>query len=369
MKRIPLLIPDLPSRGELAPYLERIDAARWYTNFGPLVRELEAALALGFSSLSGSPYIVSVANATLGLELALMALRLPPGSRVLVPALTFAASAAAILRSGLDPVLCDVEPDSWVLTPGIARAAASQTELAAVMPVATHGLAAPVDEWDRFSEQSGIRVVIDAAGAYGNQVQAGRCSAVFSLHATKSLGAGEGGFVVSTDSALIQEIKERSNFGIDLSNGDVTRLGTNAKLSEYHAAVALAALQGWPARRERRVAVHERYARALAHYCPSVTPQRRPPGGVYTILPVLLPGHAPASEVQPKLAALGIETRRWYCPTLEHHPAFREATVQGELRVARLLSERLLALPFHSFLSSGDIDQVCGALAAGLKRR
>ena len=367
MKRIALLVPDLPTHGQLAPYLERIDAARWYTNFGPLVRELEEAIAARFEAAGGKPAVVSVANATLGLELGLLALGLPPGARVLVPALTFVASAAAIVRAGLEPVLCDVAEGSWVLTPEIARAAAKAAGAAAVMPVATYGLAAPVEDWDRFGAETGVRVLIDAAGAYGNQMRAGRSGAVFSLHATKGLGAGEGGFVVSTDAALIHDIKERTNFGIDLANGDVTRIGTNAKLSEYHAAVALASLERWTESRERRVALHARYLEALGRHCPAVTLQRRPAQGVYTILPVLLPPHAQAVRVQERLARLGIETRRWYCPTLEHHTAFRGIRVAGELRVARALTERLLALPFHPFLAADEIERVCASLAGALE--
>ncbi|MGH8631667.1 MAG: DegT/DnrJ/EryC1/StrS family aminotransferase, partial [Burkholderiales bacterium] len=207
-------------------------------------------------------------------------------------------------------------------------------------------------------------VVIDAAGAFDNQTDAGRSCAVFSLHATKSLAAGEGGFVVTTDSGLLAEVRRLSNFGIELPGGMVPSVGTNAKLSEYHAAVALASLDGWSARRERRVAVHRQYLDALARYCPTVVLQQRPPEGVYSTMPVLLPERASAQTALERLASQGIETRRWYCPTLEKHPAFRDLPIAGELRVSRTLSDRLLALPFHAFLGPEDVDAVCAALAA-----
>lgn len=366
MKQIALLIPDLPTQAQLAPYLERIDAARWYTNFGPLVRALQARLAAEFSAARGMPTVVSVANATLGLELALLALRLPPRSRVLLPALTFVASAASIVRAGHQPVFCDVASDTWILTPDIAREVAEKERIAAVMPVATYGCEVAVQEWDRFTQELGIPVVIDAAGAYGNQTRAGHNQAVFSLHATKSLGAGEGGFIVATDPALPEEVQRLSNFGIDLSSGAISSVGTNAKLSEYHAAVALASLDGWAQRQAYRQRLHAGYIDVLTRLCPGVRLQRRRPDGVYSILPVLLPQGMGAVDVQARLKQRGVETRRWYCPTLDQHVAFREMPIAGKLRVSGTLNERLLALPFHAFLSEQDVTTVCAALAAVL---
>lgn len=351
---------------ELAPYLRRIDDARWYTNFGPLARALEARLASGFTAARGAPAVASVANATLGLELALLALRLPPRSRVLLPALTFVASAASIVRAGHQPVFCDVASDSWILTPGIAREVAVKERIAAVMPVATYGCEVAVEDWDRFTQELGIPVVIDAAGAYGNQTRAGRNQAVFSLHATKSLGAGEGGFIVATDPSLLDEVRRLSNFGIDLSSGAIPSIGTNAKLSEYHAAVALASLDGWAERSARRQRLHALYIEGLTRRCPQVRLQRRRADGTYSILPALLPAGARGLDVQARLVERGVETRRWYCPTLDQHAAFREMPIAGKLRMCGALNERLLALPFHAFLSAEDVDTVCAALAAVL---
>jgi len=211
-----------------------------------------------------------------------------------------------------------------------------------------------------------VDVVIDAAGAFGNQRAAGAGSQVFSLHATKSLGAGEGGFIASTDALLLERVRQLSNFGIDASSGLVAVAGANAKLSEYHAAVALASLEGWSAQRERRVALHRRYLEALARHCPALALQERPADGVYSILPVLLPAGCDAQRTAQTLAGAGIETRRWYCPTLERHPAFRALPAAGALEVCARMNERLLALPFHTRLSDEDVETVCIALARAI---
>jgi len=105
-ERIPLMMPSLPTARELLPYLERIDAARWYSNFGPLVSEFEARIAASFAS-AGPCRVVSLSSCTAGIELALRALALPAGAPILVPALTFIATASAVRCAGLSPVSAD----------------------------------------------------------------------------------------------------------------------------------------------------------------------------------------------------------------------------------------------------------------------
>jgi len=359
-EKIQLLIPDMPDADALRPWLLRIDAARWYTNFGPLVQTLESQLASRFAA---GTQVVTVNSATMGLELALIALDLPPGARVLLPGLTFAASAAAVLRAGCVPVFADVDPDSWLLTPAIAERVAGEMRLGAVMPVSTYGAPQSSADWDAFVARTTLPVVMDAAAAFDTQQMGSRFTAVFSMHATKVIGAGEGGFVAAADVAFLERTRMLSNFGIDVSTGSVETAGANGKLSEYHAAVALAALDDWPRRREARVRLHQAYLQALQRACPDVRPQRRPADRAYSIFPVLLPEDHSAPNVQRRLAAEGIESRRWYCPTLDRHPAFSAMTRAGTLEQCQVLTARLLALPFHPFLGAADVERVGNTLA------
>jgi len=358
---ISLLVPDMPSAQDLAPWLARIDAARWYTNFGPLVQELETRLARHYGA---DRHCVSVASGTMGIELALSALELGDGAPVLVPGLTFVATAAAVRRAGYRVVFADVEPGSWLLTPEIAQRAARDTGARAVVPVATYGCPQDADAWDAFVRSTGIAVVMDAAAAFDRQAVGRHFAAVFSLHATKILGAGEGGFVVSADAELLERLRRLSNFGIDTATGWVELHGCNGKLSEYHAAVALAALERWPQRRAARVDLHRRMLDARARRCPALEVQRRPEDGAYSIFPVLLPSGSGARPVQEGLGAQGIESRRWYCPTLERHPAFQDVQRSGEMANCALATDRLLALPFHPFLTDVEIERIFDRLAA-----
>ena len=358
----------MPRWDEVLPYLKRIDAARWYTNFGPLATELEARIAALLPDTQGRvPATASFANATLALELAMLAHELPERSRVLMPALTFVATPASVIAAGHVPVICDVDEASWLLTPEITEPLLRETGAIAVLPVSTYGCPQDVAAWDALSVRTGATVVIDAAAAFSNQTRSGKSTLVFSLHATKALGAGEGAAAMTTDRDLVDAMRRLSNFGIQLPQGLVHRSGTNAKLSEYHAAVALASLDGWAERRSRRQRAYQWYLRALAQHCPAVSVQQRPADGVYSIMPVLLPENVHATKIAGSLEEQGIDTRRWYCPTLERHPAFRDLPVAGTLRAANRLNDRLLALPFHTQLLESDVDFVCETLAAVLR--
>lgn len=359
MTEIKLLVPDMPRASALAPYLARIDVARWYTNFGPLVRELEARLCEQFAP---EDHVVTVSSGTAGLELALLALGLPPGARVLLPDFTFVATATAIMRSGFRPVVADVDARNWLLTPAIARGAIAARPVDAVMPVATFGCPQDADAWSRFSAETGVPVVIDAAGAFGNQRTGPRVHVVFSLHATKALGAGEGGFVASRDAALVERVRRLSNFGIDGATGIVDTPGTNAKLSEYHAAVALTALDTWPARADARRTLWRAFLEAMRERCPMLSAQDRPEDGSYTIAPVLLPPRPGPDAVIDALTRARVQTRRWYCPPLSRHPAFAAVERAGTSAGVEAVSGRVLGLPFHLELAQADIDRVFGVL-------
>jgi dTDP-4-amino-4,6-dideoxygalactose transaminase len=362
-RTIPLMRAQLPDTDALLPYLRRIDAARWYTNFGPLVNELEQQLARRLDA-DGDLAVVSLSSGTAALELALSAMQLPAGARVLLPALTFVATATAVIRAGHTPLIGDVDCGNWLLTPEIARRMAAAQRIDAVMPVATFGLAQDTAAWDRFIEDTGIPVLIDAAGAFGNQRVARRCHVAFSLHATKALAAGEGGFVATRDRAVAQRIRTLSNFGIDLDHdSQVFAPGGNGKLSEYHAAIALASLEQWPETERSRRALRARYLRQLLRSCQGIGLQEQAVGGVYPILVVALPPGVRAREIQRELAVCGIQTRQWYCPTIDRHPAFAGYCAEP-LTTAHLLSERLLGLPFYLDITTAQIRRVCESLAA-----
>ena len=370
---VPLLVPDMPAPQELLPWLERMHAARHYSNFGPLVRELESAFAQRFAV--HEEQLTTVTNATLGMELVLQALDLAPGSRVLVPAFTFVATATAVVRAGHVPVLADVDADTWLLTPAIARAACAATRIHAVLPVATFGMPHHMPAWQQFEQETGLPVVIDAAAAYGSQwLQGAEGTLVFSLHTTKSLPAGEGGLVVSTRPGLAAKVRQLSNFGINLDPvagvpmGALASLGTNAKMSEYHAAIGLASLQKWELQALARRALQAdlAYETAQASRYPLAWqvqglggPLRAP-----TLLCTRLPNESARAALEQTCQQARIMTRRWYQPLLSQMGVLAQHCVSLEAPNAQALARTLLGLPFFLGITPQQRQRVMAVLAS-----
>jgi dTDP-4-amino-4,6-dideoxygalactose transaminase len=352
--------PRLPPAEAVLPYLRSIDASRTYSNFGPLNRRFEARLAEHFGV--APECVVTCCNATAGLSLALQR---AAGRYCLMPAWTFAASAHAAMAAGLTPWLVDVDPDSGALTPEIARSALDQIDpddVAAVMPVAPFGL--PIDPlaWDAFEAASGVPVVIDAAAGFDG-LRVGRSAAVVSLHATKVLGIGEGGFVISRDAGTIGEARCRSNFGFNQAR-DARLSGGNAKLSEMGAAYGLAALDQWGAQRRSFAAVLGRYRAALAH----VPDLKLAPGlgesWVASTFNIEAP-EAAALEIERRLNDAGVATRRWWGAGLHRHRIFRDLP-RGDLTATDHLAARTLGLPCWPGLPAASLDAVASVVRAVL---
>lgn len=374
--RIPLLVPDLPSADELRPWLERIDKNRWYTNFGPLVLEFESALTRYLSNRpsgasQGDVCLTTVSSGTAAIELAILALALPESSRVLLPAFTFPATCTAIQRAGLSPVFSDVDEKCWMLTPAIARSVLRHSRYDLVLPVATFGCPQPANEWDEFSQETGIPVLIDAAAGFGNQDVGERAVAAFSFHATKAFGIGEGGMVVARTPEFIDKVRRLSNFGIG-ADGIISQSGGNAKMSEYHAAVGLAQLTRWAQLRERNRMIWQVYQRCLKPMGERIGFQQGPEEWVHSQMPITM-RVANVPRLVAWLGEAGMETRRWYYPPLPRHPAFSDIPCIGpdgkkDLLVTARLADGLLGLPFHTSLNEVKIEHVCDQVRHGVMK-
>lgn len=364
---IPLLVPSLPDRKALSPYLDAIDANRYYSNFGPLVKSLEQKLAERFQTHTQHPmHVVTVSSATMGLELALMALELPKGSKVILPALNFVAALTATIRVGLVPVIADIDPDAWVMTPDIAEQAAKQSGAKAVLLLATFGQPLDSREWADFQTRTGLKVIIDAAGAFGSQwLDTADIPIIVSMHATKSLAAGEGGFVVSGNAEMVARIAQLSNFGINLDRnsglpvGMLSHAGANAKLSEYHAAVALASLDAWESQATKRQTLFKRYKEALERTCGDQLLWQK---GISLASPVIFNIRFRQAAQRNKLEQLAAEqeiaTRRWYQPLLHDHSPAIGPLQKLPCPNAEEVAACLIGLPFFVILSDEEMQRV-----------
>ncbi|MEO7167156.1 MAG: DegT/DnrJ/EryC1/StrS family aminotransferase [Chthoniobacterales bacterium] len=360
---LPVAKPRLPRAEKILPYLQQIDRAQWYSNGGPLVLEFEERLASHCGPADAS-HVATVANATLGLTLALLALDLPGGALCMVPSWTFAATGHAILRAGLVPWMVDVNPATWVLEAEAARDLLQDAPgpVAAVIPVSAFGAPLDLEPWRNFRAETGIAVIADAAAAF-DTVRATEIPAVVSLHATKSCGIGEGGFVVSTDRAFVEEIQKRANFGF-WNSRESTAHSFNGKLSEYGAAVGLASLDEWGETRADFLRVALAYRQCLAEQ-PSI---RLQPGfGEHWVSStVLLESWASDADSMTRLLSEnGIGSRRWWGGGLHQHRSF-QAYPRHRVAETEALARRVVGLPFWRDLPNDAIEKVCTLLLRDL---
>ena len=353
---MPVARPSLPALERLEPYLRRIDANRWYANLGPLVLELEGRLAGRFVRPT---QVVTTANGTQAITVALRAAGATSGLCAM-PAWTFVATPHAAIQAGLTPWFLDVDPETWMLDPARVKAALTRTPgpVAAVVPVSAFGRPVDLSAWAAFRDETGVPVVVDGAAAL-DTLDSAPVPVTVSLHATKALGVGEGGFVASEDPAFARRVREETNFGFRAPRLSQT-VGTNAKLSEYAAAVGLAGLDAWVDTRRRLLSASQRLRIALLQ----ASLQFQPGWGatwVSTTCLVRTPG-SDAKTITAALADAGIESRAWWGEGCHRHPAFARMSAEP-LPVTDALAASTVGLPFASDLSMEDAGRIAAALA------
>ena len=360
--RINVSRPAMPMTADIEPYLKRIDETGWYSNFGPLVTALEDRLSERFI---GPAHVVTATSATTALTLALQAMGCKPGTYVALPSWTFVATAHAVMAAGLLPWFLAVDGETSPLSPSRVRASLKRApgKVSALLPVCPHGLMVDIPAWTALRSETGLPVLIDAAAAFDALADA-TLPAVVSLHATKALGIGEGGFFVTQDEALARRFKELTSFGFRDSR-TAHLAATNAKVSEYSAAVGHAALDLWPSTRLRYLMMGQRLRMSLIH-----TPLVRfQPGWaaewMSSVCVVTLP-HGTAAHVEAHLAGEDIQTRRWWSDGCHTHPAFA-ACKQGDLSATERLARSTLGLPFSLDLDTGQINRIASALTRAVE--
>lgn len=356
MDVIPVHCPLLPSYERIAPYLKRIDSARWYSNFGPLVREFEARLAEHFNVLPEQ--LTTAANGTLMLTVLLKALGVAPGSLCVMPSWTFVATPASALDAGLIPYFVDVDLKTQALDPNKIKEQLNSIpgKVGAVIVVAPFG--APVDTagWDAFSDETGIPVVIDAAAAFDtvsqlSEMRVRKSPVMISLHATKVFGIGEAALAISQDEKLIWRTKSLTGFGFNHQREALIQ-GSNAKLPEYTAAVGLAALDMWSETRQRWESVRDAYVEVLDSLGMRAWFQ---PDWVTSTCNIILPNRADELAVHLKQAS--IDTRKWWLNGCHRHKAYCHLP-KSDMPNTEWLSRSVLGLPFAVDLDLENIHRI-----------
>ena len=338
--------PQLPTAEQVRPWLEAMDASHTFSNFGPLVRELENRHA---QRLHVDPeQVVSIANATLGL---MGAVALSDASTWVVPAFTFPASAHAVLAAKKNLEFRDIDPDTWLLEPK------SVAVNSGVMPVMPFGASIDLTLWSTYEH-----VVIDAAASLGadkidlSDLPRGWV-VVFSLHATKVLPAGEGGLAVFGDISSARNFRAWTNFGF--AGTRLSRMPSiNAKMSEITAAYGLASLATWDTEMRDWQIAHEQAQSINTEFG-----LRSPVGltnGVHPYWIVQTESRVKRDHLEEQLHSAHIETRRWWPVPLPEMPAFHPW--QTETPHARHAANTSVGLPMYRGLQTADFNSIRRAL-------
>jgi dTDP-4-amino-4,6-dideoxygalactose transaminase len=335
------------------------------TNDGPYLREFERDIA----RYLGTDDSAAVSSGTAALLLAIWALDLR-GSKAILPSFTFAATLNAVVHAGLTPVFCDIEPDTWTMSPAhLERALSADASIRLVIPVSVFGVQPDLGAIRRVIGDRPIGLLLDNAHGFGTEERGARCPAepllqTFSFHATKVLPAIEGGSVVASDPRLLAEIRRLRNHGI-ASDPHASSPGFNAKMSELHAAVGLRSLRGLDATLARRREYGERLRRTLTAECAATFTAQVIPAAMrsnFQNLGVLCHrgGRPDVPAIQARLDSAGIETRRYFWPPLHQLPAYQGR--RCSLPVTDAVGEAILCLPLHSRMDSTALDRIEAAL-------
>jgi dTDP-4-amino-4,6-dideoxygalactose transaminase len=354
---VPIARPCMPTTQAILPYLQKIDGSGWYTNFGPLILELEQRLAHRFN---GSAYVATASNGTQALTLGLQTLKAAAGGVCIMPAWTFVASAHAVRQAGLIPWFVDVDPVTWCLDPNHVREILSLApgKVEAVMVVAAFGHPVDLSPWVQFRDETGIPIILDAAASFDSVCDA-RVPTMVSLHATKVLGSGEGAFIVSDDFDFVTRFRAATNFGF---HGDriARHHATNAKLSEYNGAVSLAALDMWPEIRARYVRTAKALKQAVADY-PQI--QFQDGWGDQWVSSTCIIS-LPPTDFRPLVDGLAdqtIATRSWWALGCHQEPAFQDCPAEP-LTITDRLAVSTLGLPYFATMDDEQIGRLNRAI-------
>jgi len=353
--------PSLPPIEEYEQYVREIFGSRFLTNNGALHRRLESALA----EKLGAPYFRLFTNGHLALECAIQAFGLEIGEIITTP-FTFISTTHAIVRSGFQPVFCDVEPDCYTLDPARIESLITP-KTRAILPVHVYGNPCDVGAIGRVAQKHGLRVLYDAAHAFGVTV-GGRGiatfgdAAMFSFHATKSFNTIEGGGVASADAAYAETLNGLKNFGYH-PDEEITEVGGNAKMNEFQAAMGLCNLKHFESEIAKRSKVVARYRGNLAGIDGlSLRPVPKDVVSNYAYFPVAFDPEAFGStrdDVAAILNGYGIYPRKYFYPLSSEAACYRVQFDPLDTPVALAASRSVLTLPLFADLALSDVDDIC----------
>ncbi|PZP27310.1 MAG: perosamine synthetase [Roseateles depolymerans] len=356
--RIPVYQPDLG--GNVKAYVNECLDTSWISSRGRFVGEFEAR----FASRIGVEHAASVCNGTVALHLALLALGIGPGDEVILPTLTYIASANAVSYTGATPVFVDSLRDTWQIDPDdVRRHITPRTR--AIMPVHLYGQACDMDALMAIAEEHRLFVIEDCAEAFGTLYKGRHVGtfgdiSTFSFFGNKTITTGEGGMVVSNDKTLIERSRHLKGQGLAAHREywhDV--VGYNYRMTNIEAAIGLAQLERADEFIAKKRALAERYRSGLRGLPIEVHAEAPDTVHSYWMVSILVERAEQRDALREHLKAQGIETRPLFYPV---HTMPMYSRNYRKHSVAEDLAWRGINLPSWPGLSTEQQDQIIKAI-------
>lgn len=351
---------SMPSMEEYIEEIRSIWDSHWLTNMGEKHKALQAEL----QKYMGVPNVELLTNGHMALELSLQAMNLQ--GEVITTPFTFASTTHAIVRNGLEPVFCDIDPETYTMdVTQIERLITDRT--CAILPVHVYGNVCNIEEIERIAHKYGLKVLYDAAHTFGETYKGQGIgnfgdASCFSFHATKVFNTIEGGAVCYRDPDMGRRLYELKNFGIH-GPEEVDAVGANAKMNEFCAAMGLCNLRHVDEEIAKRRAVVERYREHLEGVDGlRLNVQQPEVRSNYAYFPVVFDENlfgASRNEVMDALAQNGIGARKYFYPLTNTFECFHGKYDVDATPVALHVAKRVLTLPLYADLSMEDVDRIC----------
>jgi|SRR5690554_1275439 len=352
MEKILVTKPFLAPREEYEAYIAKIWNNQWLTNMGPLAIELEEKLEKHLDVKE----LLFVSNGTIALQMAIKALELQ--GEIITTPFSFVATTHSIVWEGCTPVFIDIEEGSLNIDPNQIEAAITENT-SAILATHIFGNPCDVEAIQRIADNHNLNVIYDAAHAFnieidGNSIFNYGHVATCSFHATKIYHTGEGGLVVANNSDLIKKLSYIRNHGLN-EDGGFASIGTNAKNSEFHAALGLVNLKYLDEILKKRKRICEIYEDRLQGKV-SFQIWKDSATRNYCYLPVIFESEEQLLRVKKHLEVHQVYTRRYFYPSLASSLPYMNPVV---LPISKSISERCLCLPIYCDLSSEQVHRVC----------
>lgn len=352
-------------------YIEEIKDlwdTHWLTNMGDKHKKLQSQLC----SYLGVSNVELFTNGHMALEMSLQALALK--GEVITSPFTFASTTHAIVRNGLTPVFCDINPQDFTIdVDKIEELITSET--CAIMPIHVYGNICNVNKIESIAKKHNLKVIYDAAHALGetyNEIGIGNFgdASCFSFHATKVFNTIEGGAVCFKNAKLGEELLSLKNFGIR-NEEVVDGVGANAKLNEFQAAMGLCNLVHINEEINKRRLVFERY-RELLDMVEGIklNQLKKNVHSNYSYFPIIVEKElfgCSRDELHEELQKEGIYTRKYFYPITSNYSCYADRYCSDNTPIALEISKKVLTLPLYADLELEDVDYICNSIIKNKK--